>query len=81
MFNLPVAAITEVKKDETFYVSKMGNGRASLCGNKIVLDVPGDGLHLGMRFTATANNRLIPWGVKSPPRAVPIVSLGSIFKY
>ncbi|AEV89679.1 hypothetical protein OBP_242 [Pseudomonas phage OBP] len=66
MFVIPNEHVTAVKADEIFIVSKMGHGRASLCGSKLTLDVPGEGLYLGMRFTATANNRVIPVSKKKP---------------
>lgn len=60
MFLIPAEHITNIKKDERFFITKMGHGKASLCGSKVVLEVPSDGLRLGQRFIATGTNRLIP---------------------
>lgn len=70
MFVIPNEAVTEVKADEIFYVCRMGEGRARLCGNKICLDVPGKDLRLGMKFIATRTNRLVPKEpVNQPPKS------------
>lgn len=66
MFNIPNESVTQVKKDEVFFISSMGHGEASLCGTKICLKVPSQGLYMGQRFKATGNNKLIPMDKKKP---------------
>lgn len=60
MFTIPDEHVTQVAKDERFTVVKMGHGKASLCGKKVVLIIPSEGRRLGERFVATGNNKLIP---------------------
>lgn len=59
MFKIPDHLVTEVKAGETFHVVKMGLGKASLGGQKVVIEVPSNGLKLGDRFFATGTNRLV----------------------
>lgn len=59
MFKIPDHLVTEVKAGETFHVCKMGHGKASLGGQKVVIEVPSQGLKLGQRFFATGTNRLV----------------------
>lgn len=59
MFKIPDNLVTTVKAGETFHVVKMGHGKASLGGQKVVIEVPSIGLKLGDRFFATGTNRLV----------------------
>lgn len=59
MFKIPDELVTQVRAGEQFVVAKMGLGEASICGEKVVVKVKSDGLKLGQRFFATANNKLI----------------------
>lgn len=59
MFKLPKDVITKVKAGEEFIVAKMGSGVATLCGTKVTIEVPSDGLKLGQRFFATGTNKLV----------------------
>lgn len=59
MYNIPDHLITQVKAAEEFIVAKVGHGVASLCGQKVTIEIPSADVRLGQRFYATATNRLV----------------------
>lgn len=56
---VPEEFITQVAAGEELVVSSVGHGRAKLCGQKVVIDIPGDNVKLGERFYATATNKIV----------------------
>lgn len=59
MMKIPDHLITQVKAGESLIVAKVGHGIASLCGEKVVIEIPSDTVVLGERFFATATNRIV----------------------
>lgn len=56
---IPEQYITQVKAGEELVVAAVGHGVAKLCGQKVVMDIPSEGVKLGQRFFATASNTIV----------------------
>lgn len=62
MFKIPDEMSANVRAGETLVITKIGNGKASICGEKVVIEVPSKDRKLGERFFATGDR----WLVKRP---------------
>ncbi|QGH72053.1 hypothetical protein N1M2_190 [Klebsiella phage N1M2] len=59
MFKIPADMIGKVRVGETLVITKIGHGKASICGEHVVVEVPSKDRKLGERFFATGDNRLV----------------------
>lgn len=59
MFKIPGEFVTKVRAGETLYITKIGNGKASICGEKVVIEVDSKDRFLGERFFGTGNGYLV----------------------
>lgn len=59
MFKIPAEFISKVRVGETLVITSMGHGKASICGERVCIQVPSEGRFLGERFFATGDKYLV----------------------